>query len=66
MDDGEDGYLELDPEECALGAILKALVNYLQIDGHQPDLFNAFKLWMTQNLDHNKYNVHCDPDWKIN
>ncbi len=48
------------------GAILKALVNYLQIDGHQPDLFNAFKLWMTQNLDHNKYNVHCDPDWKIN
>ncbi len=66
MDVGEDGYLELDPEGCALGAILKALVNYLQIDGHQPDLFNAFRLWMTQNLDHSKYNVHCDPDWKVN
>ena len=64
MGDDEDGYIEIEPEECALGAILKALVNYLQIKGHQPDFFNAFRLWMTQNLDHGKYNVHCDPNWK--
>lgn len=34
MGDDEDGYLEIEPEECALGAILKALANYLKIDGH--------------------------------
>lgn len=64
MDDDDDGYIEIEPEECALGAILKALANYLQVHGHQRDLFNAFRLWMTQNLDHGKYNVRCDPNWK--
>ncbi|KQU75619.1 MULTISPECIES: hypothetical protein [unclassified Rhizobacter] len=65
LDDDEDGYLELeDVEEAALGAILKALVNYVRIDGFRRDLVEAFRLWGKQNLDPTKYNVDSDPNWK--
>lgn len=63
LDNDDDGYVDMDPEECALGAILKAMANYLKLEGHQPDLFRAFRHWMVENLDHAKYNVHCDPNW---
>lgn len=64
MDDSDDGFIDMDPEECALGAILKALANYVILAGHQKDIVMAFKAWVRLNLDPNKYNVHCDPNWK--
>ncbi len=66
LDDGEDGFIELEPEDCALGAILKALANYASIEGHRKELVGAFKLWVKRNLDPKKYNVDCDPNWKGN
>lgn len=64
MDDDDDGIINMEPEECALGAILKALVNYIILEGHQKDFVQAFKLWVRLNLDPKKYNVNCDPNWK--
>ncbi len=63
MDDKEDGYIELDPEECALAAILKALANYVMLAGRKDNFVKAFFVWMKLNLDPTKYNVGCDPNW---
>ena len=63
MDKGDDGFLELDPEESALGAILKTLVNYAILEGKSAPLVLAFRAFMVQSLDAGKYNVHCEPDW---
>lgn len=63
MDDDDDGYIELDPEECALGAILKALANYVSLAGKRDDFVLAFLAWVKLNLDPKKYNVDCDPNW---
>lgn len=64
MDDNDDGVIEIEPEECALAAILKALANYVALADQQKDIVLAFKAWVRQNLDPKKYNVHCDPHWK--
>ena len=64
MDDGDDGYIELDPEECAIAAILKALANYVQLAGRKDEFVLAFLAWVKLNLDPKKYNVDCDPNWK--
>jgi len=64
MDKGEDGFIEMDVDECALTAILKALPNYIGIVGHKKDFVNAFLLWVRQNLDPKKYNIYYDPNWK--
>lgn len=64
MDDDEDGFIEMDIEECALGAILKALVNYIIIAGRNKDFVKAFLAWVQLNLDPKKYNIYCDPNWK--
>lgn len=63
MNDDEDGYIELDPEECALAAILKALANYVMLGGRKDNFVIAFYEWMKLNLDPTKYNVDCDPNW---
>ncbi|WP_455926925.1 hypothetical protein [Pseudomonas capeferrum] len=63
MDSGDDGYIELDPEECALAAILKALANYVTLAGQQEDFVKGFFFWMKLNLDPKKYNVDRDPNW---
>lgn len=63
MDKGEDGFIELDPYDCALGAILKALANYKVFVG-QDNLVLGFLAWVRKNLDPKKYNVNCDPDWR--
>lgn len=62
MDAGEDGYVIMDIEECALAAILKALANCVQIVGHERDYIKAFLAWVRLNLDSEKYNVNCDPN----
>lgn len=64
MDEGEDGYIDIDVEGCALGAILKALANYVIIAGREKDFVQAFLAWVRRNLDPKKYNIHCDPNWK--
>lgn len=64
MDDGEDGYIDIDVEECVLGAILKALANYVILAGRDKDFVQAFLAWVQLNLDPKKYNIYCDPNWK--
>ncbi len=58
MDDGDDGFIDLDSEECALAAISKALVNYVALAGGQKDIVLAFKGWAWRNFDPTKYGVH--------
>jgi hypothetical protein len=64
MDESEDGYIIMDVEGCALGAILKALANYVTIAGRDKDFVRAFLAWVQLNLDPKKYNIYCDPNWK--
>lgn len=64
MDKDEDGFVDMDPEECAFGAIMKALVNYVAIVGREHKLVRAFLFWVSKNMDPKKYNVNSDPDWK--
>jgi len=64
MDADEDGFIVMDVEECALGAILKAVANYVMIAGRDKDFIKAFLAWVRLNLDPKKYNINCDPNWK--
>lgn len=64
MDDDEDGFIVMDVDECALGAILKALANYVILAGSKKDFVQAFLAWVRLNLDPKKYNIYCDPNWK--
>jgi len=64
MDEDEDGYIDINLDECALGAILKALANFVIISGREKDFVKAFLYWVRINLDPKKYNIYCDPDWK--
>ena len=64
MDVDEDGFIVMDVEECALGAILKAVANYVMIAGRDKNFIKAFFAWVRLNLDPKKYNINCDPDWK--
>ena len=57
LDPGEDEYVSLDPDECALGAILKALANYNMLDGKNEKLIIGFRAWIQINLDLKKYNI---------
>lgn len=63
FDDDAQEVIELDVDECALAAILKALANYVDLPEHKRDLVLAFRLWVKQNLDPAKYNIDCDPNW---
>lgn len=64
MDDGDDGFIEMDPEECALAAILKALANFVTLAGKQHNFVQAFLAWVRLNLDPKKYNIYGDPNWE--
>jgi hypothetical protein len=64
MDEGDDGYVTMDIDQCALGAILKAVANVVTLRGRKVDFVEAFLLWVKLNLDPKIYNVDCDPDWK--
>ena len=64
MDEGEDGFLEIDPEECAIGSILKAIANHVVLVGVRKGFVQAFLYWVKLNLDPKKINVDCDPNWK--
>lgn len=64
MDDGDDGFIEMDPEECALAAIIKALANFVSLAGKQHNFVQAFMAWIRLNLDPKKYNIYGDPNWE--
>lgn len=64
MDDGDEGFIDLDPDECALAAILKAVANFVILADKQHDFVQAFMAWVRINLDPNKYNIYGDPNWK--
>jgi hypothetical protein len=64
LDDGDDGYVDMDPEECALASILKALSNYVSLAGKKDPFVLAFLAWVRLNLDPKKYNIYGDPTWR--
>lgn len=64
MDKEEDGFVDMDPEECAFGAIMKAMVNYIAIVGRKHSTVAAFLLWVGRNMDLKKYNLSGDPNLK--
>jgi hypothetical protein len=63
MDEGEDGNVVMDLDQCALAAILTALSDFITLRGRGADFVEAFLLRMKLNLDPKIYNV-CDPDWR--
>lgn len=63
MDDGDDGYVDFDPDECALASVLKAIVNYALLGGRKDDFVLAFMAWVKLNLDPKRYNVDLEPEW---
>ena len=64
MNPGDSPTISLDAEEAALGAILKAMANYVMLRGNKVCFVQDFLKWVRENLDPNKYNVECDPNWK--
>ena len=64
MDEGEDGDVTMDIDQCALAAIFTALANFITLRGRGVGFVEAFLLWVKLNLDPKIYNVNCDPDWK--
>lgn len=64
FDRGESEFVQLRLQEAAVGAILKALANYVSLEEHDRELVLAFRVWIKQNLDPELYNVDSDPDWK--
>ncbi|WP_404991392.1 hypothetical protein [Cupriavidus pauculus] len=64
FDRGESGIVEVDDlEGCAFAAILKALVNYVDLAGKNDEWVKAFLMWVRSNMDGTKYNINCDPGW---
>lgn len=57
FDSGDEEYIKLDVNECAVASILKALVNYNMLDGKDDKLIIAFRYWVTKNLDPERYNL---------
>ena len=49
MDKGCSGYVSLDLEECALGAVSKAIANYIRLAGRDKDFIKVFLYWIQSN-----------------
>lgn len=64
LDDDGETFVDIDNlEETALATVLKALPNYIQLEGHDKVLVAAFRMWMIKNLDPTRFNVHGTADW---
>jgi len=50
MDENDPEDLELNVDECAVGAILKAVANYRKLVENDPDFIKAFFAWTWQNM----------------
>ena len=57
FDKDENETVTMDIDECALGAILKAVVNVVTLTGGKEDYIQAFIAWSKLHLDPNKYDV---------
>jgi hypothetical protein len=55
FDPGEDEVVELDAEECALAAILKAMTDYKTLTGNQTGAVTAMLAWAYVNLDSEEF-----------
>lgn len=51
FDEKSDAFVEFDAEECALAAILKAMVDYKTLTGEHTEAMKAFLGWAYLNLD---------------
>ncbi len=51
FDDRNDEFIEFDGEECAIGAILKAIADYKTLTGEESPAMKAFLGWTYKNLD---------------
>jgi hypothetical protein len=63
MDSIDDNGVTMNLRENAVGAILKALPNYVELRSSDQDFVECFLFWIRTNLDPEKYNVNCDPNW---
>lgn len=57
LDTDGDEVVTIDVDECALAAILKALVNYNMLEGKNENLILGLRAWAQTNLDLKKYNI---------
>ena len=64
MDSKEDSTVTMNQRESAIGAILKALPNYMMLRGKEVDFMKSFLMWIRVNLDPEVYNINCDPKWE--
>jgi hypothetical protein len=64
MDKGEEEYVLIDVDGCAIATILKAFANFVKLDGRDVPFIKDFLQWVKENLDPTKYNINCDPNWK--
>ena len=64
LDPGKDEYISLNAYECAYTTILKGLANYNAFDSKNSKVVSDFLEWGQKNLDPDKYNIYCDPNWK--
>ncbi len=64
MDDGDDGNVVMDAEQCAIASILVAIANFVTLRGRGAAFVEVFLAWTKQNLDPTIYNIDCDPNWK--
>jgi hypothetical protein len=55
LDPDDSVEIEIEIEECALGALAKAMVNYRTLTSEKDPIFLAFVLWSIRNLDREKY-----------
>lgn len=55
MDKDDDDYVEIDLDECALGAISKAVANYVDLAGREADFIQAFLFWVKLNVDPKRF-----------
>lgn len=63
MDSIDDNSVTMNLRENASGAIMKALPNYVELRDLDRGFVKDFLLWNRENLDPEKYNVNCDPNW---
>lgn len=64
LNPGDDEHVTIDVDECALAAILKALVNYNMLNNKNENLILGFRAWARTNLDLTKYNIPGTSDNK--
>jgi hypothetical protein len=64
MDDGDDGRVEMDLEQCAIASVLVAIANFVSLNGRGAVFIETFLAWVKANLDPAIWNINCEPNWK--